>query len=44
MLLRIIVASLQIHYHAEIGKEQAGFVKERGMREQITNIRVIMHG
>ena len=40
--LYLFVARFQIHYHAESGKEQAEFMKDRGTREQITNIRVIM--
>ena len=33
---------MQLKYAAEISEEQSGFVKGKGTREQITNIRIIM--
>jgi exonuclease III len=42
ILLKIIVSRLQIKYQQEISDEQAGFVKEKGAKEQITNIKIIM--
>ena len=42
VLLKIVVRRLEQQYHFEMSDEQAGFVKGRGTREQITNIRIIM--
>ena len=42
VLLKIIAARTRERYQREIREEQAGFMKERGTREQITNIRIIM--
>ena len=42
VLLKIIVSIIQLKYLSEINEEQSGFVKEKGTREQMVNIRIIM--
>jgi len=41
-MLKIILKRIKKTYSAEISEEQAGFVQERGTREHITNIRLII--
>ena len=42
VLLKIIVSRIQLKYLSEINEEQSGFVKGKGTREQMVNIRIIM--
>ena len=42
VLLKIIVSRIQLKYLFEINEEQSGFVKGKGTREQMVNIRIIM--
>lgn len=42
VLLKIFVSRMQLKYTSEISEEQSGFVKGKGTREQIVNIRIIM--
>ena len=42
VLLKIIVSRIQLKYLSEISEEQSGFVKGKGTREQMVNIRIIM--
>ena len=42
VLLKIIAERVQMKYGVEMAEEQAGFVKGKGTREQIVNIRNIM--
>ena len=42
VLLKIIVSRIQLKYLSEINDEQSGFVKRKGTREQMVNIRIIM--
>ena len=42
VLVKIIVSRIQLKYLTEINEEQSGFVKGKGTREQMVNIRIIM--
>ena len=42
VLLKNIVSRIQLKYLSEINEEQSGFVKGKGTREQMVNIRIIM--
>ena len=42
VLLKIIVSRIQLKYLSEINEKQSGFVKGKGTREQMVNIRIIM--
>ena len=42
VLLKIIVSRTQLKYLSEINEEQSGFEKDKGTREQMVNIRIIM--
>ena len=42
VLLKIIVSRIQLKYLSEVIEEQSGFVKGKGTREQMINIRIIM--
>ena len=42
VLLKIIVSRIQLKYLSEINEEPSGFVKGKGTREQMVNIRIIM--
>ena len=42
VLLEVVVARMHLKYSSEISEEQSGFVKGKGTREQITNLRIIM--
>jgi len=43
MLLRIILKRIRVKTETEIADEQAGFRQGRGTRNQITNLRILMH-
>ena len=42
IILRIILERTRNQTESEVAEEQAGFVKARGTRDQITNLRIIM--
>ena len=42
VLLKIIVSRIQLKYLSEINEEHSCFVKGKGTREQMVNIRIIM--
>ena len=42
VLLKTIINRIKKKYQTETAEEQAGFVEEKGTREQIVNIRIIM--
>ena len=43
ILLRIILERIRVKTETEIADEQAGFRQGRGTRDQITNLRILMH-
>ena len=43
ILLRIILERIRVKTETEIADEQAGFRQGRGTRDQITNLRRLMH-
>jgi len=43
ILLRIILERIRVKTETEIADEQAGFRQGRGTRDQITNLRMLMH-
>ena len=43
ILLRIILERIRVKTEREIADEQAGFRQGRGTRDQITNLRILMH-
>jgi len=43
ILLRIILEWIRVETETEIADEQAGFRQGRGTRDQITNLRILMH-
>ena len=43
ILLRIILERIRVKTETEIADEQAGFQQGRGTRDQITNLRILMH-
>ena len=43
ILLRIILEKIRVKTETEIADEQAGFRQGRGTRDQITNLRILMH-
>jgi len=43
ILLRIILERIRVKTESEIADEQAGFRQGRGTRDQITNLRILMH-
>jgi len=43
ILLRIILESIWVKTETEISDEQAGFRPGRGTRDQITNLRILIH-
>ena len=43
ILLRIIFERIRVKTETEIVDEQAGFRQGRGTRDQITNLRILMH-
>jgi len=43
ILLRIILKRIRVKTETEIADEQAGFRQGRGTRDQITNLRILMH-
>jgi len=43
ILLRIILERIRVKTKTEIADEQAGFRQGRGTRDQITNLRILMH-
>jgi len=43
ILLWIILERIRVKTETEIADEQAGFRQERGTRDQITNLRILMH-
>jgi len=43
ILLRIIVERIRVKTETEIADEQAGFRQGRGTRDQIMNLRILMH-
>jgi len=43
ILLRIILERIRVKTETEIADEQAGFRQGRGTRDNITNIRIVMH-
>jgi len=43
ILLRIILARIRMKTETEIADEQAGFRQGRGTRDQITNLRILVH-
>ena len=43
ILLRIRLEMIRVKTETEIADEQAGFRQERGARDQITNLRILMH-
>jgi len=43
ILLRIILERTRVKTETEIADEQAGFRQGRGARDQITNLRILMH-
>jgi len=43
ILLRSILERIRVKTETEIADEQAGFRQGRGTRDQITNLRILMH-
>jgi len=43
ILLRIILERIRVKTETEIADEQTGFRQGRGTRDQITNLRILMH-
>jgi len=43
ILLRIILERIRVKTETDIEDEQAGFRQGRGTRDQITNLRILMH-
>jgi len=43
MLLRIILERIRVKTETEIADEQVGFRQGKGTRDQITNLRILMH-
>ena len=43
ILLRIILERIRVKTETEIADEKAGFQQGRGTRDQITNLRILMH-
>ena len=43
ILLRIILERIRVKTETKIADEQAGFRQGRGTRDQITNLRILMH-
>ena len=43
ILLRIILERIRVKTETEIADEQAGFRQGRGTKDQITNLRILMH-
>jgi len=43
ILLRIILERIRVKTETDIADEQAGFRQGRGTRDQITNLRILMH-
>jgi len=43
ILLRIILERIRVKTETEIADEQAGFPKGSGTRDQIMNLRILMH-
>ena len=43
ILLRIILERIRVKTETEIADEQAGFRQGRGTRDQIMNLRILMH-
>ena len=43
ILLRVILERIRVKTETEIADEQAGFRQGRGTRDQITNLRILMH-
>jgi len=43
ILLRIILERIRVKTETEIADEQAGFRQGRGTRDQVTNLRILMH-
>ena len=43
ILLRIMLERIRVKTETEIAEEQAGFRQGRGTRDQITNLRILMH-
>jgi len=43
ILLHIILERIRVKPETEIADEQAGFRQRRGIRDQITNLRILMH-
>jgi len=43
VLIRIILERIRVKTETEIADKQAGFRQGRGTRDQITNLRILMH-
>ena len=43
ILLQIILERIRVKTETEIADEQAGFQRGRGTRDQITNLRILLH-
>jgi len=43
LITRIILERIRVNTETEIADKQAGFRQGRGTRDQITNLRILMH-